>query len=146
MALTRSAHWDTVAYHDFLLNTADSPFKFGVFDCCLFAAEGILAMTGVDVAAEFRGTYTDLPGALKAIKKITGGTTVTDAAAYCAEKAGMEQLAHPLKAQRGDLVIVDNEGTLIAGLVHLNGRDVISVGETGLIRLPITNVQKAWRV
>jgi hypothetical protein len=47
-------------------------------------------------------------------------------------------------AKRGDLVIIDNAGTLIAGVVHLNGRHVVSVSETGLVRLPITNVVRAW--
>jgi len=55
-------------------------------------------------------------------------------------------------AKRGDLVIVDNEGTLIAGVIHLNGIHAVSVSETGLVRLPIAdtngkpNIVRAWSV
>jgi hypothetical protein len=31
------------------------PFSWGAMDCCLFAADVVLAMTGVDYAAGFRG-------------------------------------------------------------------------------------------
>jgi hypothetical protein len=108
-------------------------------------------MTGIDLAAAFRGQYHDQASALALIKKITGGTTVSDAAAWCASQHHLPELQHPLMAQRGDLVIVNNPGATgvagqIAGLVHLTGRHVVSVGESGLIKLCITNVVRAWRV
>jgi hypothetical protein len=112
----------------------------------LFAADGIQSQTGVDIAADFRGRYTDQTGAFATIKEITGGATVADAAVYCANKYELTELEHPLMAQRGDLVIVEDSGNIVAGLVHLNGRDVAVVGEQGLHRLPITAIQRAWKV
>ncbi len=138
-------HWDTRLFNDFLLSRAKTPFTWGTHDCATFAADGIQAITGVDIAVDFRGKYTDQPSAVAAIKSICNGATVADAAAYCAQKYGLVELAHPRMARRGDLVIVpNNTGELIAGLVHLNGRDVVSVNTKGWIGLPITSVQRAW--
>jgi uncharacterized protein DUF6950 len=83
---------------------------------------------------------------MKAIKTVTGGTTVADAAAYCANKYGLVEHQYPLMAKRGDLVVIENGTDLIAGVVHLSGRDVISVSETGLVRLPITSIKRSWSV
>jgi hypothetical protein len=122
------------------------PFVWGSNDCALFAADGIKAITGIDIAADFRGQYTTQLGALAAIKKITGGSTVADAAAYCAAKNPLfVKLEHPLMAQRGDLVIATNgDGGPIAGLIHLTGSQVVTVSENGLFTLPITSVTAAW--
>lgn len=146
MSLRKVEQWQTRAYRQFLDERRTTPYQWSVNDCATFAAAGILAQTGTDIAADFRGKYTDEAGAYAAIKEVCGGSTVGDAAAYCAQKHGMKELEHPLMAQRGDLVIVENDGSLIAGLVHLNGRDIAVVGEKGMVRLPITSVRRAWRV
>jgi hypothetical protein len=44
------------------------------------------------------------------------------------------------------MVVVRDEGRLITGLVHLNGRDIVAVGGEGLKRLPKTAVMRAWHV
>lgn len=148
MSLRRAHYWDTRAFHNFLITRRQMPFVWGQNDCALFAADGILAITGVDIALEFRDRYSDETGALQAIRDICGGATVTDAAAYCAQKHGLIELAKPLFAKRGDLVIVRNNstgfGSEIAGLVHLNGKHVVSVSERGLLRLPISNIVRSW--
>lgn len=121
-------------------------FKWGVNDCALFAADGIQAYTGVDIADDFRGKYSDEAGAFALIRQVTGGATVADAAAYCAKKHALRERIHPLMAQRGDLVVVESAGVLISGLVHLNGRHVVVASEKGLNRLPITTVKRSWAV
>lgn len=146
MTLTRTPHWATRELHEFLLARATAPFAWGTNDCCLFPADAIQAFTGVDIAADFRGKYTDKASAFALIQTVTGGSTVADAAAYCAHQHGLAERAHPLMAQRGDLVVVPNGGNLIAGIVHLNGRHVVSVGDAGLLRISITDVQRAWAV
>jgi hypothetical protein len=143
--ITRAKHWATRAYHQYLLDTAKTPFQWGSNDCALFAANGIKAITGVDIADDFRGKYSNEAEAFALIKTMTGGTTVADAAAYCAKKHGLKALANPLFAQRGDLVVFEAPtGSLVAGLVHLNGRHIISVGESGLYRFSIRQVKQAW--
>jgi hypothetical protein len=146
MTLTRVEHWDTVAFHEFLLARAGVPFAWGENDCALFVADGIEAMTGVDVAGDFRGQYHSEAEAMDLIRSVTGGETVADAAAWCADRSGMPERVLPLFAQRGDMVVLPDAGRPIAGLVHLNGRDVVAVGEAGLKRLPLAGVTRAWRV
>lgn len=146
MALKRTKHWDTREYDAHLRQHAKSPFAWGVHDCCLSAANAIQSFTGVDIADQFRGRYTDETSAFALIKKVTGGSTVADAAAYCANRHGLTEYEHPLMAQRGDLVVVRNGENLIAGIVHLNGKHVVSISEKGLIRLPISKVIRAWAV
>lgn len=112
----------------------------------MFAADGIKALIGVDIAADFRGKYTDEVSAMSAIKTIAGGSTIADAAAFCAQKHGLVEWTHPLLAKRGDLAVVSESGRLIAGLVHLNGAHVVSPGDRGLLRIPITAIVRSWHV
>ena len=145
MSLKRSEHWATREFHDFLLARQDVLFTWGSTDCALFAADGILAMTGVDIASDFRGKYKSERGALATINRVCGGKDVGDAARWCAEKHGLAECG-PLLAQRGDLVVLQDAGRLISGLVHLDCRYVVAAGEKGLKVIPIAAVRKAWRV
>lgn len=144
--LVRRDHWATREFHDFILQRAKMPFAWGTNDCAMFAADGVEAITGTDIATAFRGRYGSELSAMRTVKEICGGATIADAAAWCAAQHGLEELLHPLLAQRGDLVLVADAGREIAGLVHLSGRHVVTVGEEGLKRVCITAVRRAWRV
>ena len=146
MALTRTPHWATREFDQFLLEQETTPFEWGVSDCCLMAANAIEAFTGTDLADDFRGKYTDQAGAFALIAAVTGGTTVEHAAEYCATKHGLVEWPAPLLAQRGDLVVIDDAGQLIAGVVHLNGRHAVTIGAEGLKRFPLEAVKRAWKV
>ena len=144
MSLKRVEHWAEMAYHDFLIARAKAPYVWGKNDCALFAADGILAQTGTDIAADFRGLYADEAGAYVAIRDVCGGKDVADAAAWAAARAGMVERGWPMMAQRGDLVIVEIDGKPMAGLVLLNGVHVGVPGDRGLLRQPITAIKRSW--
>jgi hypothetical protein len=148
MSLTRTPHWATRELHQFIVDCTPTKFAWGSHDCALMAADAILEMTGVDIAADFRGLYSDEAGAKAAIEKVTGvkNGTVEDAAAYCAAKHGLAELTHPLMAQRGDLVVLEDAGRVIAGIVHLSGKHIAAAGEAGLKRMDIMKIKRAWRV
>src|ERR1700743_3011421 len=115
--LTRKTNWDTGEHCVWItqVHLQPEPFAWGKQDCCLFAADGVQAITGVDIAEDFRGKYTDQASAFALIESITGGTTVVDGAAFCATKFGMQEWKAPLCARRGDLVAVKNDdGQIIA--------------------------------
>jgi hypothetical protein len=142
----RLEHWATRSYDRFLISRAFTPYKWGENDCALFVADGIEAITGVDIAADFRGKYDDQASAMKAIKTIAKGKTIADAIAFCAAKYSILEWHQPLFAQRGDIATFNNEGRLICGLIHLNGRDIVAPGDSGLQRFPITLIDRAWHV
>jgi hypothetical protein len=150
--IKRSSTWLTHELDAYLRDAATKPFAWGTTDCCLFAADAVLAMTGVDIADDFRGKYGTQAEALALIKTVTGGTTVTDAIVHCATKFGlMEWLKAdgspcPLMAKRGDLCAVLNDGNIIAGVIELSGRYVACQGDAGLIRLQLSAIQRAWHV
>lgn len=146
MPLTRAEHWATREFHDFLMARKVVPFRWGTNDCALFCADGIASITGTDIASEFRGQYKTERGALAAINRVAGGKDIADAAAWCAQKHEMPEWDYPLRAQRGDLVVIEDAKRLISGLVHLDGRHVVAPGKEGLRRLSILNVRRAWRV
>jgi len=146
MPIQRSSTRLTKELDVFLRENANAKFVWGTLDCSLFAANAIQAMTGVDIADDFRGKYADEASAFALIKTVTGGTTVAAAAAHCASKHGLTEWKYPLQAQRGDLVVVENGGNLIAGVVDLSGKYVASIGESGILRISIRNIKRSWQV
>jgi hypothetical protein len=148
--LERKPFWDTRELNDFIWARAFAPFEWGVNDCALFVADAVRAMTGADIAEDFRG-YTDEAGAFAAIARVTGAAadaeiTVDAAAEYCAQKYGLVEYEFPLHAKRGDICTLEESGRLILALVHLNGAEAVAPGERKLKRFPITEIRRAWHV
>jgi hypothetical protein len=148
--LERKKFWDTRELERFLLERAHMPFKWGANDCALFVADAVERMTGVDIAADFRG-YVDEPGAFSAIRAVIGApagarVTVEHAAVYCAAKYGFIEFTMPLYAQRGDICTLEESGRMILAIVHPNGREMVTAGELEAKRFPITQIRRAWHV
>jgi hypothetical protein len=125
------------------------PFSWGEHDCCLWACDGILAMTGVDPAAWFRGRYSTKIGAYRALKQYAGGgldETMTRVFGICGA------LEIPvLTAGRGDCVLADvDDGsgarTAALGLVGLSGRAALFAGPSGLTKVLLRNCRRAWKI
>ena len=112
------------------------PFEWGVHDCCLWAASGVLALTGGDPAFAWRGSY----------------STARDALAHLASIGGLEgagaMTGVPIDASLatiGDVGLVTWQcGT--QSLALFSGHDWMCAGGDGLIRLPRDVVSKAWGV
>ena len=147
MPLKRVEHWDTRAFHNFSKLKRTTPFTWGEWDCCLAAASFVQAITGTDIGEDFRGKYTDEASAMTTIASVTGGKTIEDAIVWVAKKYDLAEHTHPLLAKRGDLVLVkNNDGNLIAGVVHLTGRHVLTVGPKGAAMLSIMQIHRAWKI
>lgn len=111
------------------------PFVWGVQDCCLFAADCAVIVSGADPACGLRGTYSDAAGALRALASIGG-----------IEGAGARFGAPilPLMARTGDV-----------GLVPCGDREALAVcassvwlapSVAGLAAMPFEAARMAWRV
>ena len=111
------------------------PFAWGVHDCCLFAADVVLAMTGIDYASGFRGVYNTKAGAMA----LLGMRTLHDVL--------KERLGEPIPwqfAQRGDVVLVTVAGAGMVGVC--TGSEAAFVMELGITMYPMRVVDHAWRV
>ena len=98
------------------------PFAWGSNDCCLFAADWVLAATGRDLAAEYRGQYATALGALRFVESAGGVEGLV-------QRAGGRRVDAKL-ARRGDVIARDvGNGT---GLGVCIGSVAAFVAEDGL--------------
>jgi hypothetical protein len=119
--------------------------EWGVFDCGMFAAGAIEAMTGVDLAAEFRGKYAGSISAEKAMRRYCGGG-LEQLAVKVARKAALAEI-DPRLAQRGDPVLVrDAEVGDAFGVIDIRGFLAVTVSGKGLAYRERTAIVRAWRV
>lgn len=119
------------------------PFAWGVHDCCMNAANLIQAITGVDPAASFRGTYSTESEAQAIIEAAGGLVALIDG---IAAQNGWTK-CRPLNARRGDLVVCFQKDTQTFALGVCTGRNAVFVSPfVGMIFQPIENCVNAWRV
>lgn len=113
---------------------AEAPFAWGPNDCCTYAADGVMAITGEDPMPELRGAYADAASALRLI----------------AEKPLRDRLAEKFTtvptgmARRGDVAIVNQEGREIVMIVE--GATLVGPGAEGAVRLPRKAMLAAFKV
>lgn len=124
-----------IAFEALVRDRMNAPFKWGEHDCCLFAADAVLAMTGRDPAAAERGTYDSAAGALQLLAELGGLAAV-------AARAG--EPITPLQATVGDVGLVNVNGTDL--LAVCSGLNWLAPGGTGLVALDLQEAQQAWRV
>ena len=110
------------------------PFEWGTNDCCLFAANAVVVITGKDYAKEYRG-YKTAKGALSKLKDLGVEGVATKA---------LGEPKPPAFAQRGDVVAVKTGDEIALGICI--GAKIAAVGQDGLIMLPLSEALKAWSV
>lgn len=142
--MTRRADW-VAALELFLRENSARPFVYGDWDCCLFVASAIEAMTGVDPAREFRGTYDSLRGAAEAMKLLYSSRTVVRVVEQIAVRYEMGEL--PVRfARRGDMVLIPRKRDSSPGIVAFDGARALVAGPTGVTTVPILAARRAWLV
>lgn len=112
-----------------------TPFAWGVRDCCLWAADAVQAMTGIDHAADLRGQYADEAGALLVLRRIGGLRGAAD-------RAGRR--IRPAFAQEGDVGLVRSAGK---PCLAVRAGDVWMIAtRAGLLAVPLQAAVMAWGV
>lgn len=130
----RRADWQ-IQLSVFAQAHAHMPFEWGRNDCCMFTVDAVLAMTGVDHGAQFRGY-----------------STAFAAARVVEQQGGIRQLAidawgepvSPLRAGVGDVVLVINEGREV--LAVCNGTTAIGPGPDGIAVMNMSAATAAWKI
>jgi hypothetical protein len=112
------------------------PFEWGVSDCFMMATDAAEAATGSPVLAEYR-RYTTEVGAARVMRR-----------------AGVEDVGNilalhltpiaPALAQRGDLGVIERDGTIAAGVFTSFGFAVKA--QHGVFYEPVTSVARAFKV
>jgi len=121
-------------------------FKYGTWDCGLFAAGAIETMTGTDLAVAFRGRYESRKTARERMVEYSGRSSIASVAAAVARSAALLSVA-PVSAFRGDLAVVRRSVKLDSfGIVDLSGRNVAILGRNGIVAVPLDLAVSTWRV
>ena len=115
-------------------------FRYGSFDCCTFAADAILEMTGVDVMKKLRG-YKGTKQARELLKDMGG---MEKALEIIAAENNMEEVI-VTKARRGDMILIRGRRPAV-GILSLDGSWVVVPDIRGIYRIPLSLCARAWRV
>lgn len=116
----------------------DTPFAWGVHDCCLWAANAVQVQTGSDPAAKWRGTYS-LRGEARALMEREFGGEIENIAGV----VGWQEVSN-LKARRGDIVSAKFKGYGVSLGVCLGSKAAFA-GKTGLVFVPMSEIRRTWR-
>lgn len=111
-----------------------APFEWGSNDCCIFAADAVREITGIDHAADVRGSYRTERGAARVLAQLGGVAEL--AAKHCQE-------CPPLMARVGDVCLV-MQGPREALAVCV-GAQLVAPASGGLCVMPINAALRAWR-
>lgn len=122
--------------------------EWGSTDCFLFACDAVLAMTGTDIAARFRGQYSTPLGALKVMQEFA----IDAGLAGGVDKLGQEFGFGPVGvkfAGTGDVLLFPppDEANPFKGLLGVSiGRQAAVISERGLAALPTLSAIRAWHI
>jgi len=124
-------------FNSLIQAASNKPFVWGKHDCCLFAADVVYELTGVDHAQFLRGRYKTHLGAARIIKKLGGVKVIVENA--------LGDEIQPLLAQRGDIVLIKTKefGDTLAVCA---GEYCFAPGYNGLAKVSIQEAVAAWRV
>lgn len=134
---------------EYVTAAASMPFSYDRamgLDCCTFTFGAIHAQTGVAIGEPFGGSYSTQREALTAMRNYCGKASLGLFISKLMKEHGFDPLISPLYAQRGDAVLAPNGGWHFLGVLDLNGRDILSVGEHGVRRVPLSITCRAWRI
>lgn len=132
----RLADWQ-LNFEKFIAKYRHSPFVWGKHDCCLFAANSVLAITGKDYAESLRDSYDSVESAVKVIKQFGGIESIASSL------TGISPVSASY-ADVGDVLLVLQCGREM--LAVCNGSTMFAPGERGLITLETHTALKTWKI
>lgn len=138
MGQGRAIDWDRRLVQ-YLADVEGRRFKWGEFDCCLFAAGAVDTQTGSCFLENFWHTYDTRFGACRIIRDTLGRKG--DLADLFNHLLGAETAINPKLAQRGDPVVVRFGDTQAAGINY--GEHSLVMSDYGWIATP-AKVEAAW--
>lgn len=140
LELTRLYDWRS-RYSDFLDVTRRIPFNWGTDDCAVgFAFGAVTALTGHDMAQEFRGKY-DSEETAVAVMAGKGARNLGDFMALY-----LPEYDHPVHARIGDIGVVPDDSPLGGSLCLFDATGVVVKTSEGHGMRPREDATRAFRV
>lgn len=133
--MTRLRDWPE-RFNALVQSHAHTPFDWGAHDCCTFAADAVQAITGQDVMAGLRASYSSALSATNVLARLGG--------MQCAVSALLGPAIGPVYCSVGDVLLVKNEGRDL--LAVCNGASGLAPGPLGLVAVDIQTALAGWRV
>lgn len=116
------------------------PFAWGEHDCGPgLAGRLVLAMTGVDLSAQYAGRYHDALSAARLIQEL-GFASLGDLVASMLPKI------HPSQARLGDVAAIAVPGPIGHALGVVNGERILVLTETGIGSVDLLDAQTCFKV
>lgn len=122
---------------DLIAIKENAAFDYGKNDCTLFGADVVLAQTGIDLAANYRGKY----------RTRTGGYRILKREGYVSHVNILEKHFEEIPvalAQIGDLGVVETETGI--SIVVILGRIAAGLSESGLVRFDVFECKRAFKL
>ena len=136
VSLQRTTGWEQRLFK-YTTEMLATPFEYGTNDCVLFASACVEVMTGVDLARNYRGTYSTKAGALRIIAEAGAGGLGDFVASFLPEKEVSFM-------QRGDMGLFAGEDGDFIGVCQ--GKECIGPTRIGLVRVKTLSAQRAFKV
>jgi len=111
-------------------------FAWGEWDCALFVADAVLAMTGADFGAAFRGQYLNAKEARAALRQHGAGTLAKTFTAALGNPVPLARIG------RGDVVMAEG---MAAGIV-IGERALTVIEGAGLGWIQRGEYARGWKV
>lgn len=142
--MIRIEQWAS-ALTKFNIAALQKPFAWGVNDCCLYVADVIKAMTGEDLAEDFRGKYGNEIEAMRFLAGLGYRDVEELASSRLPEIVDREHKPAPSLARRGDVVsMADGAGNFF--ITICDGRTAVGPTKQGINHNPMSAARRAWRV
>lgn len=125
---------------EYLANVKQTPFAWGEHDCCQFAGNAVLAMTGTDPMAQYRERYTTEVGAEQVLSN-EGFDSLKDA---ITDALGITPTTNTKRAVRGDIALIQLDDEQVCGVVF--GKGVFTTGTNGLTFKPRSTLVCIWKL
>ena len=136
--MKKKVDWQ-IDFNKFVEKNFDKPFVWGKWDCCLFSDACIKAITGESLIPK-QLVWSDEKSAIQAI---TGyGKTLKNSISKAAKKKKLQKVDINY-LQKGDLVVIDNNGQ-VCGIY--DGSKTIGPNDMGIAAISGSKILAAWRI
>ena len=136
--MKKKVDWQ-IDFNKFIEKNFDKPFEWGKWDCCLFSDACIKAITGESLIPK-QLVWSDEKSAIQAI---TGyGKTLKNSISKAAKKKKLQKVDINY-LQKGDLVVIDNNGQ-VCGIY--DGSKTIGPNDEGIAAISGSKILAAWRI